>query len=47
METTVDFCIQMTVYFLYSSDGFPSLLLEERADVRGLGEVDQLNAAVP
>ena len=46
METTVDFCIQMTVYFLYSSDGFPSLLLE-RADVRGLGEVDQLNAAVP
>ena len=40
METTVDFYIQMTIYFLYSSDGFPSLLLEEHADVRGLGEVD-------
>lgn len=47
METTVDFYIQMAVYFLYSSDGFLSLLLEEHADVRGLGEVDYLNAAVP
>ena len=37
---TVDFYIQMAVYFLYSSDGFLSLLLEEHADVRGPGEVD-------
>lgn len=39
MKITVDFYIQTTVYFLYTSDGFPSLMLEERANVKGHGEV--------